>query len=231
MGEATESQLNNPLHGVKLLQILEHLVEFYGWDEMAERIPINCFKTRPTIKSSLRFLRKTEWAREKVQNLYLESLEPEVHPSVEKMWSDFIVENPAYKEMDLPESWYFCDNEKDANECATLVKDGIKQATSTSLWWFKHHEVPLPEVGNIYIVTDWYRIAKAIIKTIKVEQVPFNQISEEYASIEGEGDKSLAYWKKTHWEFYCREMQESGEQPSEDMIIVCEQFETLNFKK
>ena len=69
-----EAQLNNPLHGVKLADILEHLVKVYGWETMGEKINIRCFNSDPSIKSSLTFLRKTPWAREKVERLYLRSL-------------------------------------------------------------------------------------------------------------------------------------------------------------
>ncbi|MBP8792760.1 MAG: DUF2132 domain-containing protein [Lutibacter sp.] len=67
-------QTNNPLHGVKLAEIVQFLVSMYGWEELGERIKINCFRSNPTIKSSLTFLRKTPWAREKVENLYLRSI-------------------------------------------------------------------------------------------------------------------------------------------------------------
>ncbi len=69
-----DSQPNNPLHGLTLATILEQLVDRYGWEELADRIPINCFKTNPSIKSSLTFLRKTDWARQRVEGLYLKSL-------------------------------------------------------------------------------------------------------------------------------------------------------------
>ena len=65
-------QLNNPLHGVKLINILELLVEHYGWEQLAMKININCFKKDPSIKSCLKFLRKTQWARDKVEQLYIE---------------------------------------------------------------------------------------------------------------------------------------------------------------
>ncbi|QAA80321.1 DUF2132 domain-containing protein [Aequorivita sp. H23M31] len=68
-----KEQPNNPLHGVKLADILEHLVDFYGWEVLGERIRIRCFNDNPSIKSSLVFLRKTPWAREKVENLYLKT--------------------------------------------------------------------------------------------------------------------------------------------------------------
>jgi len=70
-----EKQKNNPLHGVTLEQILVHLVAHYGWEEMNERIRINCFYDNPSISSSLKFLRKTEWARKKVEALYIESID------------------------------------------------------------------------------------------------------------------------------------------------------------
>jgi uncharacterized protein (DUF2132 family) len=67
-----KEQANNPLHGVKLITILELLVEHYGWERLAMKININCFKSNPSIKSSLKFLRKTQWARDKVEQLYLD---------------------------------------------------------------------------------------------------------------------------------------------------------------
>jgi len=69
---SNKEQLNNPLHGVKLVNIVEALVEHYGWERLAMKININCFKKDPSIKSSLKFLRKTQWARDKVEQLYLE---------------------------------------------------------------------------------------------------------------------------------------------------------------
>lgn len=66
-------QPNNPLHGVKLEKVVTDLVEHYGWQELSFRININCFKSDPSVKSSLKFLRKTPWARDKVEALYVET--------------------------------------------------------------------------------------------------------------------------------------------------------------
>ena len=68
------SQDNNPLHGIRLIDILEFLVEEYGWEELGCEININCFTNNPSINSSLKFLRKTQWARDKVERLYLKTL-------------------------------------------------------------------------------------------------------------------------------------------------------------
>jgi len=66
-------QPNNPLHGITLEMMLVQLVDRYGWDELADRIPVNCFINDPSIKSSLTFFRKTPWARKKIEDLYVES--------------------------------------------------------------------------------------------------------------------------------------------------------------
>ena len=67
-------QLGNPLHGVTLKAALEHLVERFGWEELGKRIEIRCFTHDPSVNSSLKFLRKTAWARAKVEALYLRSV-------------------------------------------------------------------------------------------------------------------------------------------------------------
>jgi uncharacterized protein (DUF2132 family) len=67
-------QQNNPLHSITLKAILEALFEKYGWEELSRLVPINCFYNNPSIKSSLTFLRKTPWARKKVEDLYLSSI-------------------------------------------------------------------------------------------------------------------------------------------------------------
>ena len=69
------TQPNNPLHGITLQMILEHLVDKLGWEEMGEQVDIRCFQNEPSIKSSLKFLRRTPWARKEVEDLYLAVLE------------------------------------------------------------------------------------------------------------------------------------------------------------
>ena len=69
-----QQQANNPLHGITLEQILNRLVEHYGWNELGKRIDIRCFNSEPSVKSSLKFLRKTPWARKKVEDLFIAML-------------------------------------------------------------------------------------------------------------------------------------------------------------
>lgn len=69
-----EQTSNDPLHGKTLEKIVTELVDYFGWDDLAQHIPINCFNSNPSIQSSLKFLRKTPWARKKVEDLYIRML-------------------------------------------------------------------------------------------------------------------------------------------------------------
>ncbi|MBL0103658.1 MAG: DUF2132 domain-containing protein [Bacteroidetes bacterium] len=69
--ESTTQKSNDPLHGKTLEVIVKHLVDHYGWEELGMIIPINCFRSNPSVQSSLKFLRKTPWARKKVEDLYV----------------------------------------------------------------------------------------------------------------------------------------------------------------
>jgi uncharacterized protein (DUF2132 family) len=71
----TQPLHKDPLHGITLKAILEYLVNKYGWEELGDNIRINCFTDNPSINSSLKFLRKTEWARKKVEAFYIQSIE------------------------------------------------------------------------------------------------------------------------------------------------------------
>ena len=66
-----DEQPNNPLHGITLEKVVTQLADHYGWEELSYMININCFKSDPSVKSSLKFLRKTQWARDKVEDLYI----------------------------------------------------------------------------------------------------------------------------------------------------------------
>jgi hypothetical protein len=78
--QATQEELDHPLHGVKLAELLETLVDHYGWKYLADRVNIRCFMYNPTMKSSLRFLRKMAWAREHVEDIYMDMIEDGVDP-------------------------------------------------------------------------------------------------------------------------------------------------------
>lgn len=106
-------------------------------------------------------------------------------------------------------------------------KKRIKQATSESLWWFQTNNTRLPTVGDLAIVTYWDSQLKAIIKTTGVQIVKFKDVTADFAYTEGEGDRSLAYWEKVHWDHYTEEMRPYSKYPEPEMDIVYEYFETI----
>lgn len=147
--------------------------------------------------------------------------------SARNLWGDYLDQHLEDAFHEAPKAIHFCDNEEDANECAKLVKAGIKKATSHSLLGLQYRNEKLPKIGDYTVVTDWSGIAQCLVRTTKVELKPFFSIDEEYAKKEGEGDKSLAYWKRVHWDYYTRELEGFDRLPRESMIIVCEEFEKI----
>lgn len=82
-------------------------------------------------------------------------------------------------------------------------------------------------VGDIEVVIDHRQQPVLITRIVSVEQMPYSEVSAEYAAIEGEGDGSLAYWREGHWAFFSRECERIGREPSESMPVVCSVFELL----
>ncbi len=151
-----------------------------------------------------------------------------IDKTVYEMWNSFIESNPESKKDALPESWYFHNNKKDANRLAELTVNGKKKASSGLYFWYEEANANLPKVGTKHIITDFDGKAKAIIEIKKVDAIPFNQISKAYAQMDmGTEIEPLKKWKKAHWDFFAAAMEESGEKPTEDMLIVCERFETI----
>ncbi len=147
--------------------------------------------------------------------------------SARALWGDYLDKHLEHAFVDTPKVTYFCNNEQDANECAELVKKGIKRATSRSLLGMQYRKETLPKIGDFIVVTDWEGQAQCIVRTTKVTLKPFFAIDAAYAEREGEGDKSLAYWKKVHWDYYTEELKPFGRVPRDSMIVVCQEFEMV----
>jgi len=147
--------------------------------------------------------------------------------SARNMWGDYLDQHLEDAFHEAPKTIHFCNNEQDANECAKLVKQGIKKATSHSLLGLQYRNEKLPKIGDFMVVTDWEGTAQCIVETKKVTLKPFFAIDAEYARTEGEGDKSLDHWKKTHWDYYTNELEKFERVPRESMIVVCQEFEKV----
>ena len=87
-----------------------------------------------------------------------------------------------------------------------------------------------PKVGNLSVIIDWSGAAICVIETMNIDIVPYKDVSEEFAATEGEGDKSLDYWRRAHWSYFSREMEAMGKKPSEDMLVICEKFQVVYTK-
>ena len=145
--------------------------------------------------------------------------------SARNMWGDYLDKHLEDAFHEAPKTIHFFDNEKDANECAELVKKGIKKATSDALIAIQCRNEKLPKIGDFTVITDWNGKAQCIVKITKVQLKPFFCINEEYAKIEG--NKSLVHWKEVYWEYYTEELKAYNRVPSKSMIIVCQEFEKV----
>jgi len=155
-----------------------------------------------------------------------------IDKTVYEMWNNFTKSNPEFKKDELPDSWHFHYNKEDANRLAELTSIGKKKASSGLFYWFEEANADLPKIGTKHIITDFDGKARAIIEIKKVDTIPFNQISKDYAEMDmGTKVEPLKKWKKAHWDFFTSAMEESGEKPTEEMLIVCEWFETIWPKK
>ena len=122
------------------------------------------------------------------------------------------------------DAWSF--GEK-ADELATLVKNGIKTATCSAHIFYELENEDLPQVGAYNIILDSNDNAVCIIRTSKVYVTTFDSVTADHAFKEGEGDRSLEYWRKVHKEFFTNELQEIHQVFDEKMKVVCEEFEVL----
>ena len=147
--------------------------------------------------------------------------------SARNMWGDYLDKHLEDAFHEAPQVIHFCDNETDANTCAELVKNGIKNAKTDSLLGLQYRNEPLPKIGDFKVVTNWKGEAKCIIQLTSVKLKPYFSIDASYAQLEGEGDKSLEYWKKARWDYYTRELEPFGRVPRESMILVCQEFERI----
>ncbi len=149
--------------------------------------------------------------------------------SVENMWKEYIRHIGEEPESTCKKytSWHFCNDKKSSDNLVELVKTGKKNATASAVRSYEFEGEELPEIGNLSIVTNWDGEAQFIIRTSKIDIVPFRDVSEEFAAVEGEGDGSLEYWRKVHTEYFSEEFEEMGEEFTEDALTICERFEIV----
>ncbi len=109
-----------------------------------------------------------------------------------------------------------------------LIKTGRKRAGTGLLWAYEHDGAQISRAGDIEIVLDHLQDPALVTRVTRSDIVPFAEVKAAYAAIEGEGDGSLAYWRKGHWAYFSRECQRIGREPSQAMPVICSVFELLH---
>ena len=157
------------------------------------------------------------------QTIVVQSLTEPVYA----FWMSFASHTISDPTSRLYEVFHFDDHESSANELGNLVIAGIKRATASLLWSYESENKPLPQPGYFSIVTNWHGEPMCVIETTQVEVVKFNEVTEEFAAIEGEGDGSLREWMEGHTRYFGRECVRLGRLFDTDIPVICERFEVM----
>jgi len=152
-----------------------------------------------------------------------------MNKSVESYWRKFLdslpPDSPWLARPMLAEGWG--DSPAMADELGALIASGVKTATCSALAEWEHDGGDLPQPGLLTVVLDGKDIPLCIVETVEVVIKPYNQVDAAFAVDEGEGDRSLEYWRAAHKRFFERTFARIGGQFSEEMLLVCERFRLI----
>lgn len=150
--------------------------------------------------------------------------------SAERLWR-------AYLDSDAPtaksavgstySAWQFGYGAEQGDRLLACVLDGPKRATAGALWAYEAEGEPVPRPGDHSVILDGHGVARCIIRSTRVDIIPFDQVDADFAYAEGEGDRSLRYWRDVHWTYFTRELAELGVEAAPEMPVVCERFELV----
>ena len=141
-------------------------------------------------------------------------------------WAQVRADHPELQER-IPLAWAFGATPEHADGLLALVLDGTKTGTASSLWDYEATGDPIPEAGELSIILDGAGTPRAVIETLWLETVPFHDVSAEHAHAEGEGDRTLAHWRRVHEQFWL-EHSESPRGFAPDMSVLCERFRVIH---
>lgn len=145
--------------------------------------------------------------------------------SIIQLWEDYCSKNSSAPK--TYDAWAFGNSLEMANELAALVLEGKKTATSSLYKLFELGNEVFPYAGLHNIILDGSGKAIVIIETTEVKIIPFDEVSAEFAYLEGEGDRSLKYWQDVHEIFFKRELEGTGMEFDRKMQVVCEKFKLV----
>ncbi len=124
-------------------------------------------------------------------------------------------------------AWQFGYGVEQGDRLLACVLNGPKRATAGALWAYEAEGEAIPVPGDHSVLLDGHGVAQCIIRTTRVDVLPFDQVDAVFAFDEGEGDRSLDYWREAHWAYFERELAELGREATRDMPVVCERFEVV----
>lgn len=140
----------------------------------------------------------------------------------QEMWAAYKAVNPNAGEDYM--AWAYGD---DPDRLAELTRTGVKTATASAGVWYEGGGEPMPKAGEYNVILNSRDEAVCVTHTTRVYTMPFCEVTAGHAYKEGEGDRSLAYWRKVHEDFFRAELEEAGLEFSPSMPVVCEEFEMV----
>lgn len=143
--------------------------------------------------------------------------------SIQTFWREFCAENPGINSETPYDAWCFGNTSEMARRLGELVLKGDKRATTTLLETAQKFDYA-PAVGDYSIVTDFEENPMCIIQMTEISILPFDEVDAEYALVEGEGDKSLDYWREGHRRFFTQDAAENGLEFNEKSLVICQKF-------
>jgi uncharacterized protein YhfF/pimeloyl-ACP methyl ester carboxylesterase len=148
-------------------------------------------------------------------------------PAIRDFWSAFAAHAGGDVDARFYESFHFSDNQQSTDELGHLAVEGVKRATTSMVWFYESEAKPLPKPGDLSVVTNWNGDPLCVIETVAIDIVPFDEVTAEFAAVEGEGDGSLDYWRAAHVSCFTRECERLGRLFEPSMPVVCERFEVV----
>jgi uncharacterized protein YhfF len=151
------------------------------------------------------------------------------HQGASALWTEYVATLSETERAGLPEpeSWGFGDSPEMADELGALVKQGIKTATADLVWVTEYESRPIPKAGDYSVILDGAGDPLCIIKTTEVTVMPYEDVPPEFAYDEGEGDRSLDFWRQAHWSYFSRRCGHIGRNPTMTMPVICERFRVV----
>jgi len=156
-----------------------------------------------------------------------------MHPSESVDWSVTVqnVVDSGYIGPSPAGPCWLGDSPKLSAHLIQLLLSGSKTATASLVWEWEYDCEQLPTIGHQEALLDWSNKFIGIIQTTAANILPFNRVSERFAPLEGEGDLSLSYWRKQHWDFFRTVCNRIGKPATKDMPVLCQEFKLLYINK